>query len=315
MGEAFSIATARCSDEKDRAPVLCNVTRLLYHTGYVDANTSVPEAVHVFDDCVRGRLPQEMWSSSLGYKHLVVMNLAFVAHAFDILASDILGEAPWQVIVYHVLLWVSHGLVYAPLIVMITHSLVKRRLHVSSWAEVAYTAGAVVGVTALALTVEQVHQFYVSKLPNHSWSVVFYAVQISLEGVILLWTYFPVKSGTFVRHSVDDAESRAQAQTMIQALQMQWSIELGPHSTTCEARDNEADQTLPPVSTDIPESRSNDVPIGTTEGDEADQTLPLGSNDHPKSPRKDVPTCTAEEYEADQVPTGTGKRVLKRMRM
>lgn len=281
--EAFSIATARCFDEGDRAPVLRNVTHLLYHTGFVGANTSVSEAVDVFDGCVRLGLPQDMWSSSLGYKHLVLMNLAFVAHAFDILASDILGEAPWQVVVYHVLFWVSQGVVYGPLMLTIIHSLVRRRLRISSWAEVTYMVVVVVCVTALAMAIDQMQRFSASKSPNLSWSVVFYAIQISLEGVILLWMYFPEKSGTLVRHSVDDAESLAQAQTMIQALQMQWNIELGPSNTTCEAREYKADQTLPSVSKDLPQSRSNDVPTDTT-----------------------------EESEADQVPTGTGK---KRMRI
>jgi len=112
--KCFSFAAARCSSEDDRPVVGGNVVRMLVQTCNISEFDSRTRALECFDAVVRMLLPQAMQASSLSYKHCVIVALAFLARALDILASDVLAGEEVRVIVTRFVYWISAGLVGFP---------------------------------------------------------------------------------------------------------------------------------------------------------------------------------------------------------
>ena len=124
-------------------------------------------------------------ASSLGYKHCVVVSLAFTAHSLDILASDVLAGEHLRVIVARFCYWISLGLVGWPFLCKIINSIVRRFLLRTGWAEILYLILAILCALTLAATWELFHQSLARLAVSSLWRVGLYVAGNCLEFVVI----------------------------------------------------------------------------------------------------------------------------------
>ena len=206
---SFSVGSAECSNEDDRAPVLANISALLKELGHADGMTQ-EETVRLFDCMIRHYVPEAIRTSvgcsGVTYIHVLLFSLCFMGEGFDtagsyVAAGTSLREAfPRSAIFFA---WHFGGF---PMVVLTISQLARHCLHLRGLSHCMY----LVAVTIIAGAVSAGIQRLLSMLLAEAGDPVFLFLFIVCSLLTAMVAYCILQPSSRLRgekHATSNQES------------------------------------------------------------------------------------------------------------
>lgn len=141
----FSVRSAACSCETDRAPIECNIVKMLKNKGFMACDGRHEEGMDIFDELVRVRLPTAL-HTKYRYCDALIVGVVFVGEGFDTLTSCLAAGESLRFLVPRVWYWIAAHTAGLPLILLTISTLTRQCLTLNGFYDRLYTLCVVVAV-------------------------------------------------------------------------------------------------------------------------------------------------------------------------
>ena len=136
--QKFSLRSAACVREADRAPVERNVVEMLKSQGRLARDGGREEGMDMFDQLVRERLPHAV-HVRYHYRDALAVAIVPLGEAFDSAASGLHARESLRVMAHRVCYWIFWHALIAPLLLLLVSTLTKQRLTPDGFCDGVYT--------------------------------------------------------------------------------------------------------------------------------------------------------------------------------
>ena len=221
----FSVRSAACVCEADRAPVEINIVEMLKSQGQLARDGGHEEGMDMFDQLVRERLPPALHIRYC-YRDALAVGIVFLGEAFDSVASGLYARESLRVVaprVCYMIFWHAAG---APLLLLLLSTLTKQRLTLDGFCDKVYTLCVGVAVMCVAFGLEVV--VYVMRLYSATSDMFLFIFvlgtafcSVTAYSLMAQRSMWPRKAPKHCTRKVD---------SMIAASKLHLTLDLGGHS-------------------------------------------------------------------------------------
>ena len=154
----FSVRSAACVCESDRAAVEKNIVEMLKGQGCLEPDAGHEEGTDMFDQLIRVRLPPAL-NVRCYYRDALAIGIVHLGEAFDSVASGLYARESLRFCAPRVCFWIAWHTVGAPLFLLLLSTLAKQRLTLDGFCDRVYTFSVFVAVFCAAFGFEVVAHF------------------------------------------------------------------------------------------------------------------------------------------------------------